>query len=209
MSFLNFFFPQKTKFPDSRYNSNITVLSYLNSATLMVDGLVESGAVMTQVWRKAIKSLLPKTFKPQKVLLLGLAGGCNARLINQYFPEADITAVEIDAFMVKMGNKYFRLGKVKNLKIVIADALNYANKLKNEDQFDLVMVDCFVGKAIPKKLESVVFLQKLKNHGRYVLINRLWWYKDKIITTEFFHSITSHFFFIKAHTYSNVIISLV
>ena len=205
----NIFFPEKHSFPDSRFNKNITVLKYLNSSTLLVDGLVESGDVMTQVWRKGITSLLPQSFKPEKVLLLGLAGGCNAHLINKYFPKAKITAVEIDPVMVDIGKKYFRLGKVKNINIVIADAQTFVNSLKNTDQFDLIMVDCFVGKKIPKKFETVEFFQKLKNHSRFVLINRIWWYKDKAITTKVFKNLSPHFFFIKAHTYSNVIISLV
>lgn len=209
MSIINFFFPEKYVFPDSKFNKNIQVLNYLNSATLIVDGLVESGDVMTRVWKKAIKVLLPKSFHPKQILLLGLAGGCNARLINRYFPNSHITAVEIDPFMIKMGERFFKLKKIKNLKVVIADALDYVNDLKEIDQFDLVMVDCFVGKTIPKKFESVAFLQKLKSHSRYVLINRLWWQEGKTITSNFFRSISPHFFFIKTHTSSNVIISLV
>lgn len=209
MNILNFFFPQHIKFPDTKYNHHISVLRYLNQATLMVDGLVESGDVMIRVWKKAIKVLLPRSFYPQNALLLGLAGGCNARLINRYFPKTHITAVEIDHFMIELGKKYFNLGKVKNLQVIIDDALNYVNNLKDEDRFDLVMVDCFIGKEIPKKFEDVIFLGKLKKHSRYVLINRLWWQEGKIITSNFLRSITSHFFFIKTGTRSNVIISLV
>lgn len=209
MNFKYFFFPKKYTFPDTKFNKNISVLAYFNSAFLMVDGLIESGDIMTQVWRKAIKALLPKSFKPKTILLLGLAGGCNAHLANHYFPESKITGVEVDPFMIELGKKYFRLGKVKNLKIVIEDAISFVDKLKNEDKFDLVMIDCFVGKEIPKKLEDIVFLTKLKKHSRYVLINRLWWHDSKLDTLRFMRSIISHFFFIKTHTRSNVIISLV
>jgi len=209
MSFLSLFLPRKYTFPNSKYNKNISVLQYLNSTTLAVDGLIESGDVMTRVWKKGITVLLPKTFVPQNVLLLGLAGGSNAHLINRYFPKAKITAVEIDSFMIELGKKYFQLDKVKNLKIVIADALDYANNLKDKDQFDLALVDCFEGKIIPKKLEDARFFKKLKDHSRFVLINRLWWRDAKITTLNFFRRISPHFFFIKAHTGSNVLISLV
>jgi len=209
MSLLSFFIPRTKKFPDSKFNKNISIVSYLRSNTLFVDGLIESGDIMTSVWKKGITALLPKNFKPQKVLLLGLAGGSNAHLINKYFPKAEITAIEIDPYMVELGKKYFRLGKVKNLQIVIADALTFAKNLKPKDHFDLCLVDCFVGKDIPKKLENVDFFKNLKNHSRFVLINRIWWYQDKPKTTSFFHSLAPHFFFIKAHTYSNVVISLV
>lgn len=209
MNLLNFFFPRKYKFPDSKYNKNISVLTYLNSSTLIVDGLVESGDVMTHVWKKGIKSLLPQNFKPVKVLLLGLAGGSNARLINRYFPKANITAVDIDPVMIDLGKKFFRLEKIKNLKIIITDALEFVRDLDDNEMFGLILVDCFLGKEIPKTLESVSFIKILKKHGRFVLINRLWWMEDKNKTAKFFRSISPHFFFVKAHTVSNVVISLV
>lgn len=71
------------------------------------------------------------------------------------------------------------------------------------------MVDCFVGKEIPKKFEATDFINGLKKHSRFILINRLWWQEGKKQTSIFFRSISSRFFFIKAHTVSNVIISLV
>lgn len=164
---------------------------------------------MTQIWQKGLNTFLPRNFHPQKVLLLGLAGGCNAKLINRYYPQAQITAVEIDPAMVEIGNHYFGLQKVNNLHIVIADALDFVNRLKSSDNFDLVLVDCFVGQSIPKKLENLAFIQKLKNHCRFVLINRLWWSKEKDITLNFFRSLSTRFFFIKTHTRTNVLISLV
>jgi spermidine synthase len=209
MNFLNLFFPRRVYLPDSRFNKNISLLCYPNSTTLYVDGLVESGDIMTKIWQKGIVSLLPKSFKPQKVLLLGLAGGCNARLINRFYPNAQITAVEIDQVMVDIGKKYFALDKIKNLHIVVADALNYVMDIQNNYDFDLVLVDCFVGQQIPTKLENIDFLKKLKKHSRYVLINRLWWAKEKDVTIHFFRSLTPHFFFIKTHTTTNVLISLV
>ena len=209
MSIVNLFVPEKILFENTKYNKNIHILRYLNSTSLTVDGLIESGDVMTQVWRKAIRSLLPRKFQPQKVLLLGLAGGCNAHLINRYFPKCQITAVEIDPFMIELGKRFFKLGKVKNLKIIINDATEYIDKLTTKDVFDLIMVDCFVGQNIPKKLETVSFMKKLKSHSRFVFVNRLWWQREKTITTNFFKSISPYFFFIKTHTPSNVIISLI
>lgn len=205
---LAYLFPQTLSIPDSSYNKNISIQYFCNTTTLVVDGLIESGKVMTDVWTKAIKSFLPRSFKPRRVLLLGLAGGCNARLINRFFPQANIVSVEIDPQMVEIGKKYFRLNRVKRHQIVIADALEYVNSLTSENTFDVVLVDCFVGQDIPQKLQTVAFLQKLTKHCRYVLINRLWWSKYKSDTLRFFRSISPHFFFIKARTASNVIISL-
>ena len=209
MNFFNLFFPQSIHLPDSRYNKNISVTRYFQSNTLLVDGLIESGDIMTQIWRKGLNTFLPRNFHPRKVLLLGLAGGCNAKLINRCYPQAKITAVEIDPAMVDIGNRYFDLQKINNLHIVVADALDFINHLKSSDSFDLVLVDCFVGQSIPKKLENLAFIWKLKDHCRFVLINRLWWSKEKDITLDFFRSLSTRFFFIKTHTRTNVLISLV
>lgn len=209
MSLARLFFPQIIKLPGSEYNKNITVIDYLASTTVIVDGLIESGDIMTQVWRAGIKRLLPQSFIPKSVLLLGLAGGSNARLINKYFPSAHITAVEIDPLMIDIGNKYFSLNKVKNMQIVIGDALNFANQMKPRESYDLILVDCFEGKYIPKKLEDLDFLKKLKDHSRYTLINRVYWYEHKPPTISFMKSLATRFFFIKTHTRSNLIISLV
>lgn len=209
MSFLRLFFPQTIKIPGSEYNKDITVIDYLNSTSVIVDGLIESGNVMIEVWGKGMRRLLPKEFVPKSVLLLGLAGGCNAKLVNKYYPKARITAVELDPLMVDIGRKYFSLNKVKNMNIIIDDALLYANKLGPENSFDLILVDCFEGKYIPKKLENLDFIQKLKDNSRYTLINRIHWYDHKAPTTSFMKSLATRFFFIKIHTRSNLVISLV
>lgn len=209
MSLISFFIPRQIKLRDSKYNRNVSLLQYLNFTSLLVDGLIESGSIMTHIWKRGINKLLPSNFTPQKVLLLGLAGGCNARLINRYYPEAKITAVEIDPYMVELGQKYFGLRKIRNLTIKIADAKEFAQKLKPSDRFDLVLVDCFVGQEIPRKLEDPKFFHDLKTHSRFVLVNRLWWQHNKPATSRFFRGLSKDFFFIKTHTHSNVIISLV
>jgi len=209
MNFFRLVFPQKISFPDTPFNKNIYLLQYLTTPTLFVDGLIESGSIMTSIWNKGLRSLLPRSFQPQKVLLLGLAGGCNAHLVNHFYPRASITSIEIDPFMIELGNRYFKLGQVKNHRIVIADALEYIDRLDSKTQFDLILVDCFVGKEIPQKLQTPQFLEKLKDHSQYVLINRLWWYQGKIDTLKFFRSISPFHFFIKTHTRTNVVISLV
>ena len=182
---------------------------YFLQPTLYVDGLIESGDILTRIWKTGIKRLIPRTFIPKKILLLGLGGGSNTLLVSKLYPKAEITAVEIDPFMKEVGEKYFGLKKVKHLQIVIADALDYVNKFTDKDQYDLVLVDCFEGKYIPKKLENLDFMDKLKNHSRYTLINRIHWYDHHESTMNFIRHLNTRFFFVNAYTLSNVLISLV
>ncbi len=209
MSLQHLFFPKTLKFPDTKYNKNISLRRYFLQPTLYVDGLIESGDILTSIWKTGIKRLIPKSFTPKKVLLLGLGGGSNTLLVSRLYPEAEITAVEIDPFMKEVGEKYFGLKKVKHLKIIIADALDFVGKFNNQTHYDLVLVDCFEGKYIPKKLEDLNFLKRIKEHSRFTLINRIHWYEHHSATMNFLRSLSTRFFFITTQTLSNIIISLV
>lgn len=208
MALFNLLFPQSKKFPDTPYNKNISINLYYPQPTLHVDGLIESGDILTHIWKTGIKKLIPRTFTPENILILGLGGGSNTLLASRLYPKAKITAVEIDPFMVEIGYKYFGLKKVKNLKIVIADALDFARELRSEN-YDLILVDCFEGKYIPKKLEDLGFLGSLKKHSRFTLINRIFWFDYYKPSLNFMRSLATKFFFVTAHTRSNLIISLV
>lgn len=177
--------------------------------TLLVDGLIESGSVMRHIWKVGIKNLLPKKYIPKSVLLLGLAGGSNAHLINDLFPSSQITAVEIDPKMIDLAFKYFNLAKVRNLKIITADALDFAANLSKNDHYDLILVDCFCGQEIPKRLESLDFFFNLKEHSTYTLINRLWHLKYKVVSQYFLNDLSTKFQFVSTFTGTNLVISLI
>lgn len=203
------------KFPDTNHNKNTSLIGNWGEPTLISDGLIESGQILTHIWKTGVDYHLPKHFIPKKILLLGLGGGSNAVYVHNKFPEAEITAVEIDPQMVDIANKHFKLNKkVPNIKIVIADALNYVQNLGTNNQeprtmnFDLTLVDCFEGKWIPKKLENLDFIQKIKDHSRYTLINRIWYNEHHSDTVFFMKSLSTRFIFSKVHTTTNVLLSL-
>jgi spermidine synthase len=177
--------------------------------TLFVDGLIQSGVIMESVWRHALKSFLPKSVHPQSVLLLGLAGGSSARLINRYFPHAQITAVEIDPQMVEIGRKHFHLSKVKNLRIHLQPAEKYIAKLNPRTHFDLVLVDCFVGPIIPDVFFEDIFWRKIKQNCRFVFLNRLYYKEEIRRTDQILSKLTKKHFFLTSKTRSNILISLV
>lgn len=152
MSLIHLFFPQTINFPDSKFNHDISLKIYCPQPTLFVGGLIQSGDILTHIWKTGIKKLLPKKFIPKKILILGLGGGSNTILSHRLFSKAQITAVDIDPVMVGIAQKYFGLNKIKNLDIIISDALDFAKNLKKTDYYDLVLLDCFEGKYIPHNL---------------------------------------------------------
>ena len=209
MAFLNCLFPQKIRFPDSKYNQNLVVIDYGTSATLFSENLIESGKIMTHIWSTGLRHLLPGNFSPRSALLLGLAGGSNATLISQKYPQAKIVGVDIDPVMIEIGRKHFGLGKIKNLKLVVEDARTFVRRLEADEVFDLVLLDCFIGDKIPPQLENLKFIKNIKDHSRYLLINHLWWRGHQAATLRFMRSLATKFVFTKAHTWTNTIISLV
>lgn len=204
---LRYLFPKTINYPDSKYNQKLSVYRDSLFTTLYSDSLTESGSIMTRIWGIGLKRLLPKKYKPKSVLLLGLAGGSNAHLVRKLYPAAHITAVEIDPVMVEIGKKHFNLGKIKNFDIVIEDALKFANKLKSE-HFDLILVDCFLGKVVPPKLTDLKFIATLYSHSDHVLINRIWYHEFKSDSQKFLDKLETEYNFITTYTGTNLVISL-
>ena len=112
------------------------------------------------------------------VLILGLGGGNIPRIIREYEArtgkEYQLTGVEIDPEVVRLGKKYFELDSYPRLEIVLADAKKFL--LHNDQQFDLVAVDLFIDDVVPKVFEQSEMLLLLRNalsSQGVLLFNRL------------------------------------
>ncbi len=201
-------FPQTIKIRDNFYNKNITLINHYPEPTLIVDGLIESGRLLRQIWHTGISKLVPKKETIKTILVLGVGGGSNVRLISKLYPQAKITAVEIDPQMVEIAKTYFGLSKIKNLNLITADAIKYVQDLEKQT-YDLVLVDCFVGKNIPDNVQDLGFLKKLKQHSKHLLINRIWYNEHHFETVFFLRKMSLYFTCIKVHTPTNIIVKLI
>lgn len=215
MSLFNFFIPQTIQFPDTKYNKNVKLICGAGEPTLVADDLIESGHLLTHIWKKGLKNLLPKGFLPQKILILGLGGGSNTNLVSRLYPSSSITAIEIDSQMVAIAQKYFQVTKNKNLKIITTDAEKFVNDLRptiydpRSKLYDLILVDCFIGKYIPQSLQTMAFIRKLSQISRYTLINRIWYNEHHLETVFFLKELSKHFFYLKTQTRTNIVVSLI
>jgi len=143
----------------------VKVVMVLNKPRLIVGNMVQSGGLVRKVWEKAIARLKKKGKKISKVLILGLGCGDCAFEVQKYYPRAKMIGVEIDEHVVDMAKCYFNLATVKNLKIAIEDAAKYVRKLTKEKkpkEFDLIIVDVYLGKKMPKEFRSKRFFERLK-----------------------------------------------
>lgn len=174
---------KKTK---SRISGEIKVFNVFGRPSLEVGGLEQSGAFVGGIWKKGLTHAKGQLPKIADGLILGLGAGTVARLVGQFWPEAKITGIEIDAEIIKLARRYFKTHKIPRLKIVKANALKWLEKAK--DAYDLILVDVYLGDEVPQGMENQQFLRRIKmllNPGGLVIFNRLF-YKEKKIQTEKF-----------------------
>jgi spermidine synthase len=151
----------------SKFNGNIRVVRSIGFGTyIQVNNLTQSGGIVKDFWNETLRKI--KKEKIDNVLILGLGGGTVAKLIKKYWPNPEITGVEIDPVMVELGKRYLGL---KDCKIIIHDAYEFIEK--NNEKYDLVIVDLYIGDEFPKKFEEEEFLKKLIIN-KLVIFNRLY-----------------------------------
>ena len=151
----------------SKFNRDIKVVRSLGFGTyIQVNNLTQSGGIVETFWKETLRKI--KKEKITKVLILGLGGGTVSKLIKKYWPQSEITGVEIDPVMVELGKKYLGLG---NAEIIIQDAYEFIEK--NKEKYDLVIVDLYIGDEFPNKFEDEDFL-KLLTKNKLVIFNRLY-----------------------------------
>jgi|CXWL01.1.fsa_nt_gi predicted membrane-bound spermidine synthase len=206
MSLKSLFVPEIVKTFHSDFNGEIKLIRFVNEYRLDAGGLTQSGSVMVWIWSAAIRNLLPKNYSPQNILLLGLGGGSALFWLRRRFPKAHLTAIEIDPLMIDLAKKYFKVDKIKNLKIVNADAVEFIKNTK--DKYSLILMDCYQGYTTPAGFEDIRVLKKMKQLGETVLINRLYWDDLKLATDEFVTKLSPHFRIKSVYTASNLVISL-
>ncbi len=175
----------------SPINGEIKVYDGWFGRSMRIGGVTQSGGLVEKLWEKILnfKFLILNQFKNSnfKCLILGLGCGTLAKLMSEKFPESRIVGVEIDPIVVEVGKKYFGLGEIKNLEIVVGDAMekvksHISEKFLNAGKlkFDLIVVDLYVGKEFPKEAGSEEFLNGLKNiltSGGLIVFNCLYYNK--------------------------------
>lgn len=166
----------------SRFNGDIKVVRSLGFGTyIQVEGLTQSGGIVTDVWRTTLKRIAYSEKRIVKnCLILGLGGGSVAKLVRKYWPDCKITGVDIDPVMVELGKKYLGLGQI-GMEIEICDAFIYP---LSAVRCDLVVVDLYCGDEFPKKFEDEKFL-KLLTKNKLVIFNRLYYGEKRSEAVKF------------------------
>lgn len=166
MNFLSILFPQTIYKSTSQFSGEIKVIDHVFERRLVVGGLTQSGGITKKMWEKAIDVLRSKykVLSIKNVLILGLGAGTVAKVISEKFPSGKIVGIEIDPAIIHIGKKYFGLDFIKNLEIIIDDAVNIIHNTKyviHNTHYDLIIVDLYNGKHIEKNIQNEFFLQHL------------------------------------------------
>ncbi|MDP4280992.1 MAG: fused MFS/spermidine synthase [Bacteroidota bacterium] len=98
-----------------------------------------------------------KEKNPGNVLLLGIGAGSVISILRDELKlTSQITGVEHDPEVIRLGKEYFRLGNYSGMKIFLSDAFDFMEK--NMDPYDLIVIDLFHDENVPEKFQTNSFI---------------------------------------------------
>jgi spermidine synthase len=93
---------------------------------------------------------------PERIAVLGNAGGTVARAFGRYFPETRVDAVEIDAELTELGRRYLDLRNPR-MRVFAEDARPWLER--SAGGYDAIMVDAYRQPYIPFYLTTREFFE--------------------------------------------------
>ena len=120
----------------------------------------QSFGSLRQVWRGALRDLLPRSDPPASMLMLGFGTGSAAWVLRkEHGLGCPILGVEADPLMVELAHAYFNAGNLPDLRIVEQDALTFV--ATEPEAFELVLIDLFHDLDLAPGVEDADFIRKL------------------------------------------------
>lgn len=174
MGLFHHFLPETVLVTSSRYNPEIRVVREREGMKLLVNGSRQSGPYIQKLWQAALGAFHLDSFtRISSILVLGVGGGTVITLLTARYPEASITAVDIDPVIIGIAKKYFHLDHISNLQLLHGDAQEF---VKRHKRYDLIIIDLFIGREIPSFVGVQWFYKNLKRNltpGGVCILNYL------------------------------------
>lgn len=98
--------------------------------------------------------------KPQNIVQLGLGTGALTKFCYKHFPEASVTAVDLNPSVIAICESMFKLpANDERLQVLEMDAMDFVMNTDNHDKTDLLQVDLYDATARGPVLDSAEFYQ--------------------------------------------------
>ncbi|MFC1625139.1 methyltransferase domain-containing protein [Patescibacteria group bacterium] len=174
----------------SKYNPDIKIIKVGKTLRLTVDGYIQSvnydspacGKLFTGKVVDLVKREVPDA---DNFLVLGLGGGTMQKLISMKFEDPEVVSVDIDSQMVEIAREFYNIDSIPKHRIIVDDALRVVVEPDENDleknEFDVAIVDIFVGNSSPDLIKTgnfIVHLKRLVKPSGLIVFNRNY-------TTEF------------------------
>lgn len=105
--------------------------------------------------------------EPRRILVVGLGGGTLPQALEEIYPEARLTVLEIDPAVTKVAQEYFGYAPSARTEVVEQDARVFTKRTMRRidadtEGYDLVMLDAFNGDYIPEHLLTREYLMETR-----------------------------------------------
>jgi spermidine synthase len=135
---------------------------YLSKGRYLLDGprVNYSFGGLATVFREAFSQFDVREREIANALILGFGAGSVASILREEYKKAvHLTGVEKDPVVIDLAKKYFQIERYEDLSLHLEDAGTFVARC--DQQFDLIVVDVFVGAEVPQQFKQEKFLSEL------------------------------------------------
>lgn len=112
--------------------------------------------------------------QPQRVLCLGMGGGCLPKFFWTYYPDCQIDAVDFSPLVIEVSYRFFQLPRDPRLRVYPEEALQFL--MSTSETYDFIFADLFVSDGISPVIAHPSFFEacklRLQDHG--LLVWNMW-----------------------------------
>ncbi|MGZ4281501.1 MAG: spermidine synthase [Gaiellaceae bacterium] len=102
--------------------------------------------------------------QPQRLLVIGNAGGTIGRAYGRFYPRVAIDGVELDPKLNWVARRYFGAGDNRRMRLIAADGRPFLESTKR--RYDLIVVDAYRQPYVPFYLATEEFFRLARGHLR-------------------------------------------
>jgi len=101
---------------------------------------------------------------PERMLVLGNAGGTIGRAYGRFYPRVQVDGVEIDPKLNQVARRFFGAGDNPRMRLIAADGRPWLERTKR--RYDVIVVDAYRQPYVPFYLATSEFFRLARDHLR-------------------------------------------